>query len=119
MTLALNCLRCGQTNLNYAQFCASCGLQLNWGQQVGPTPTTGNGRAILALVLAIAGFLFCGLTAIPGAILAWLEMQAVREGRAPQSNRGIAKLAFWLNLIVLALMGLSVVLMFFLSIALI
>jgi uncharacterized membrane protein len=120
MTLALNCVRCGNSNFNYAQFCAACGGHLNWGQQhVGPTPATGNGRAMVALVLGIAGLLFCGFTAIPGAILAWIEMQAVREGRAPQANGTMAKIAFWLNAAVLVLTALAVVLMMFFSIALI
>lgn len=116
MTLALNCLRCGNSNFNYAQFCAGCGAQLNWGQQA---QKTGNGRAILSLVLGLVGLLFCGFTAIPGAILGWMEMQAVREGRAPQSNGGTAKIAFWLNVAVLVLTVLAVVLMMFFSIALI
>lgn len=121
MTLALNCLRCGNTNLNYAQFCAACGSQLNWGQTVGPTPAprSGNGRAIIALVLGLAGLFFCGFTAIPGAILAWVEMQAVREGRAPQSNSGMAKIAFWINIVALVLTVFAVLLMALFGIALI
>jgi hypothetical protein len=102
MTIGMvNCLRCGTANMGGAQFCSGCGGQVGV-QNVVPLKT-GNGRAILALVLGIVGLLFCGFTAIPGAVLAWMEMQAVREGRAPQANAGMAKVAFWLNLITLVL----------------
>lgn len=116
----IQCLRCGSNNINRAQFCAACGSPLDWGQQVGPTPPpVGNGRAIIALVLGIAGFLFCGFPAIPGAVLAWMEMQAVREGRAPQANGGMAKIAFWINVAALVLTVVAVLLMGLFSIALI
>lgn len=115
MTLALNCSRCGNSNFNYAQFCAACGSPLNWGQQ---RQTTSNGRAILALVLGLVGLFFCGFTAIPGAILAWLEMQAVREGRAPQTNGGMAKIAFWVNIVALVLTVVAILLLSLFGIAL-
>jgi hypothetical protein len=93
-------MRCGTGNISGAQFCSGCGGQVM--QNVAPPPG-GNGRAIIALVLGIVGLVFCGFTAIPGAILAWMEMQAVREGRAPQSNGGMAKVAFWINIVALVL----------------
>ncbi|MBS1807888.1 MAG: DUF4190 domain-containing protein [Acidobacteria bacterium] len=99
-----NCMRCGSANVGGAQFCSGCGATLGF-QNIGPQPVqkTGNGRAILALVLGIVGLVLCGFTAIPGAILAWMEMQAVREGRAPQANGGMAKAAFWINIAALVL----------------
>lgn len=98
MTIGMvNCMRCGTANIGGAQFCSGC------GGPVGVQTKTGNGRAIIALVLGIVGLVICGFTAIPGAILAWMEMQAVREGRVPQANGGMAKLAFWINIVALVL----------------
>lgn len=110
-----NCMRCGSNNIGGAQFCSGCGAQLG---MAGPTPRTGNGRAMIALVLGIAGLFFCGFTAIPGAIMAWMEMQAVREGRAPQSNGGMAKIAFWVNIVALVLTVFAMALMGLFGIAL-
>lgn len=90
MTLTLNCSRCGNSNFNHAQFCAGCGTQLNGGQQ---PQTTGQGRAMIALVLGLLGLFLLWIPAIPGAIMAWSELKAIREGRSPQSNAGMAKLA--------------------------
>jgi uncharacterized membrane protein len=103
----IQCMRCGNANVSGAQFCSGCGLQL--GMVVPPPPPpAGNGRAVIALVLGIVGLFFCGFTAIPGAILAWMEMQAVRAGRAPNSNGGMAKAAFWVNIVALVLTVLAI-----------
>lgn len=110
-----NCMRCGSANVGGAQFCSGCGGQIG----MNPAPPTGNGRAIIALVLGIAGLFFCGFTAIPGAIMAWMEMQAVREGRSPQTNGGMAKIAFGINLVALVLTVIAVALMLLFGIALI
>ena len=41
----------------------------------------------------------CGpFTGIPGAILGKMEMDAIKEGRAPASNLGMAKAGFWISL---------------------
>ncbi len=113
-----NCMRCGSANIGGAQFCSGCGGQLGMNHGPTPAPRTGNGRAIIALVLGIAGLFFCGFTAIPGAILAWMEMQAVRAGRAPQANSGMAKIAFWINIVALVLTVFAVALMGLFGIAL-
>ena len=110
-----NCMRCGSNNIGGAQFCSGCGAQIG---MVSHAPRTGNGRAMIALVLGVAGLFFCGFTAIPGAIMAWMEMQAVQAGRAPQSNGGMAKIAFWVNIVALVLTVFAVALMGLFGIAL-
>lgn len=103
-TSMTNCMRCGSANIGGAQFCSGCGAALPVGNSYHPpAQNSSHSRSIIALVLGIAGILLCGFTAIPGAILAWMEMQAVREGRAPQSNGGMAKTAFWINIAALIL----------------
>jgi hypothetical protein len=61
-------------------------------------------RSIVAMVLSILGIVGCGpLTAVPGLILGWLELRAIREGRAPQSGLGFAKVGFYLGAILTVL----------------
>lgn len=62
-------------------------------------------RSIIAMVLSILGFVGCGpVTAVPGLILGWLELRAIREGRAPLAGQGFAKVGFYLGAILTALM---------------
>lgn len=88
-----NCVRCGSANISGAQFCSGCGAAASQA-----LPQGSNSRAIIALVLGIVGLIACGLTAIPGVILAWLEMDAVKTGKSPQANAKMAKAAFWINI---------------------
>jgi len=61
-------------------------------------------RSIVAMVLSILGVVGCGpLTGVPGLILGWLELRAIREGRAPQSGQGYAKVGFYLGAILTVL----------------
>lgn len=106
-----NCLRCGSNNINRAQFCSGCGAPLENMRAQPIPPSTNNNRAMIALVLGIAGLFFCGFTAIPGAIMSWMEMQAVREGRVPANNGGMAKIALGVNVVALVLTVFGVVLL--------
>ena len=61
-------------------------------------------RAVIALVLGIVGLLCCGpLTAIPGIIVAKMEMDAIGRGEVAPDNLGLAKAAFWVGIVVSAL----------------
>ena len=44
----------------------------------------------------IAGFLCCGpFLTIPGAILGWMEMSAIKQGKSSESGLAMAQIAFW------------------------
>jgi hypothetical protein len=59
---------------------------------------------MISLILGILAFVCCGpFSGIPAAILGKMEMDAIKEGRAPQSNMGMAKAGFWLGIIGTAL----------------
>ena len=76
-----------------------------WNPQAGgfqanvqPVQQTGesSSRATTAAILAVAGVLCCGfLTGIPAAILGWLEMGAIREGRASAKGMTMAQIGLW------------------------
>ncbi len=64
-------------------------------------PMQQSNRPLIALILVIAGLLCCGfLTSIPGAILGWMEMNAIKEGRAPQSGMTMSQIAFYGGIVV-------------------
>lgn len=66
-----------------------------------PMPSSPSGRAITSMVLSIVSLVTCGfLLSIPGMILGRMEMNAIREGRAPQAGETYAKVGFWLGLAV-------------------
>jgi hypothetical protein len=59
-----------------------------------------SGRASAALVLGIIGLVSCCLPAgVIGAVLGKLEMNAIRDGRAPRAGETIAKIGFWLGIV--------------------
>jgi hypothetical protein len=116
----MNCNRCGVENQMGSQFCRTCATPLmsdqqfnqqNFGQQQVnqqqfvhggyQQPKQGaSGRAIAALILSLIGIFLCGLfTSIPGMILGKMEMNAIREGRAPAAGDGFAKTGFYAGMV--------------------
>jgi Domain of unknown function (DUF4190)/zinc-ribbon domain len=112
------CNQCGATNAPEAKFCGSCGATLAgaWNQPQPPPPTnyigpqpgapppepsTGtSNKAIISLVLGILSIVCCGpFSGIPGAIVGKMEMDAIKQGRSPESNMGMAKAGFWISII--------------------
>jgi hypothetical protein len=108
------CKNCGQTNSAQAQFCRFCAASLppdnfggqaqnfNFGQQQqfaanNFTQSAGaSGRAVAALILTACGFLLCCvLASVPGAILGWTEMQAIKENRSSPRGMWMAQTALW------------------------
>ena len=71
---------------------------------------------MFSLILGLLAFLCCGpFSGIPGAILGKMEMDAIKQGRAPESNLGMAKAGFWISIIASGLWILGVVLAIFLG----
>jgi hypothetical protein len=128
------CTQCGAENAPQAKFCGGCGAALaakmpqpppsNYiGPQPGSLPpgsstkggTTSN-KAMFSLILGILSFLCCGpFTGIPGAILGKMEMDAIKQGRAPETNLGMAKAGFWISIIASGLWIIGIVLALFLG----
>lgn len=68
----------------------------------GNQPVNGNisagasGRAIGSLILTICGVIFCCLlTSIPGAILGWMEVSAIKQGQSSPKGMLMAQIGFW------------------------
>src|SRR5262245_56400651 len=72
-----------------------------------------SGRAITSLVLSLVSIFMCGfLTSIPGMILGKMEMNAIRQGKAPSAGEGLAKAGFYISLVVTILYGLLIMFYF-------
>jgi hypothetical protein len=124
----ISCPRCGSVNPPNALFCNNCGGQLT--QPVAPanppippnyyppppppplypvTQPAKSNRGLIAMICAILGFVACGpFSSVPGIFLAKAEMDAIREGRAPQSGENLAKWAFYLSIAATALSVLGI-----------
>ena len=58
-----------------------------------------SGRAVTSLILSIISIFTCGpLLSIPGMILGKTEMNAIRQGQAPQAGETFAKVGFYVGL---------------------
>lgn len=87
----------------------------NFGMQGGPQPASSQ-RPMIALVLAIAGLLCCGpFTGIPAAIVGWLELDAIKNGKSPVDGKVMAQIGLWGGIAVTLLHTIGWVLMMFLS----
>jgi len=65
-------------------------------------PTDGpSSRAYAAVGLVVVGLLCCGpFTSVPGAILGWLEMSAIRAGQSSSQGMIWAQLGLWGGILV-------------------
>ena len=117
-----NCPNCNRPNPSDAVFCRHCaspltpgvgGQQQQVNQQWNQPPQGGqmganfaqqsagaSGRAVASVALA-AGGLCCGLlTGIPGAILGWMEINAIKEGRSSPKGMLMAQIGLWGGIII-------------------
>ena len=98
------CPGCGQPNQAEAQFCRFCASpmaganrQHNYRKAQNNQTTDGaSGRAITSLVLTICGLLLCCvLTSVPGAILGWMEINAIKQGQSSPKGMTMAQIGLW------------------------
>jgi len=101
------CPKCGLSNPSEAAFCHNCAAPLNNTPQAPPPFQAGGGQGymtappesqkpMIAMILAIGAFLCCGpLLGIPAAILGWLELTAIKEGKAPAKGKTMASIGLW------------------------
>jgi len=85
----------------YPQYQGSAPPQYGYANQMSGQQAGASGRAIAALVLSIVALITCcfGLPfGIAGIVLGKMEMNAIQEGRAPQSGETMAKVGFYLGI---------------------
>lgn len=107
------CRNCNQTNPPEAMFCRQCASPLDAGQAQSTQPPPNqppnyqpqnfanasggaSGRAMAAVGLAVLAPFCCGLlSGIPAAILGWLEIQAIKEGKSSPAGMMMAQIGLW------------------------
>ena len=112
------CSKCSLPNPSEAAFCHNCASPLggpgvgtqqpqqawppnplpapNMGGQAYVAAPPGSQKAMISMILAIAGFLCCGpILGVPAAILGWMELDAIKNGRAPESGKTMATVGLW------------------------
>ncbi len=53
-------------------------------------------KPLIALILAISAFFCCGpITGVPAAIVGWMELDAIKNGRSPVSGKTMATIGLW------------------------
>ncbi len=122
------CPSCNQTNPVVATFCQKCasplGAAQNYPQPAPPPQQFGNqpfnqpnfgnpgippqniaqisggasSRAMLAAGLAVFGFCCCFVGGIPAALLGWLEISAIKEGKSSAEGMTMAQVGLWLGI---------------------
>ncbi|MFN0121831.1 MAG: zinc-ribbon domain-containing protein [Blastocatellia bacterium] len=89
------------------------GYQTTYAGYNPPMSTGGNasGRAITAMILSLISIGTCGpFLSIPGMILGKMELNAIREGKAPKAGETFAKIGFWAGLVLTVLFSLVIIL---------
>ncbi|MBX7170068.1 MAG: DUF4190 domain-containing protein [Pyrinomonadaceae bacterium] len=69
----------------------------NQGMQNFGQPVSGgtSGRATAAAILAGVGLICCAPAGIVAAVLGWLEIQAIREGKSSSAGMTMAQIGLW------------------------
>ncbi len=61
---------------------------------------------MISLILAIVGLLCCGpFTGIPASIVAWLELDAIKNGKSSPDGKMMAQIGFWGGIAVTVIHG--------------
>lgn len=93
------CPRCDQSNPPEAAFCLNCASPLGAApppQAYPQTPGGASQKGTVALALAIAALLCCGpFAGIPAAVVGWMELDAIKNGRSPGNNKWMAAVGLW------------------------
>lgn len=95
------CPKCHQLNPAEAAFCLNCASPLgpmNAPPQFGgPTGAPAQSqKGLFSLILAIVALICCGpFAGIPAAILGWMELDAIKNGRSPADNKWMAVVGLW------------------------
>ncbi len=102
LTFCGDCLLTTPDGRRFCRSCATTGAGLNKRQDPG-------GLAIASLVLSAVGFMFC-ITAIPGMVLGFVELNNIKKGRSPAEGRGLALAGAIIGAVITAFIVLGIVL---------
>jgi hypothetical protein len=88
------------------------------GQNFAQTTGGTSQRGLIAVILVGVGLICCGpFTGIPAAIVGWLEMTAIKEGRSPKDGMWMAQVGLWGGIVVSILGSIGYFLLLLMSMA--
>lgn len=81
-------------------FCLNCASPLGAvpgvGQQNFAASQPSSQKGLFSLILAVVALLCCGpFAGLPAVILGWMELDAIKSGRAPSDNKWMALVGIW------------------------
>jgi len=92
------CPKCHQLNPAEAAFCLNCASPIGpiaLPQQFAGAPAASQ-KGLISLILAIVALICCGpFAGIPAAILGWMELDSIKNGRSPADNKWMAMVGLW------------------------
>src|SRR5262245_28608551 len=87
--------------------------QAPYGDSMTSQQNKASGQAIAAMVLSICALALCCFpTGIIGTLLGKMEMNAIREGRAPKAGETFAKVGFYVGIISIIIDGIFYIVYF-------
>lgn len=95
------CPQCQQPNPPQAAFCLNCASPLGAAappQQFAAPASAGQAsqKGMIAMILAIVALICCGpFTGVPAAILGWMELDSIKNGRVPADGKVMAMVGLW------------------------
>lgn len=78
----------------------------------GPRKQDPGGLAIASLVLSIASFIFC-ITAVPGMVLGFVELNNIKKGESPEEGRVLALIGAIIGAVITAIMAIGLIIFIF------
>lgn len=121
--MSKTCQKCRQTNPPQAAFCSNCASALppsnnqpanpwnqpdSGGQKFARTANYSAGgageKAVMALVLGVAGFFCCSVfTAVPAIFIGWTELKAIKAGESSKFGSWCAMTGFAVGILTIVL----------------
>src|SRR5665811_1156442 len=104
------------------QYCRDCMLETPEGMlccrscaatgSCRPRKQDPGGLAIASLVLSISSFMFC-ITAVPGMVLGFIELNNIKKGEAPEEGRVLALVGAIIGAVITAIMAIGLIIFIF------
>ena len=98
--MAKACPNCNQENPAEAVFCLNCasplGVEPPFGQKQFAGGQPASQKGLYALILAAAALFCCGpFAGLPAVVLGWMELDAIKAGRASADGKWMALAGVW------------------------
>jgi hypothetical protein len=89
--------------------------QYGYSDQMSGRQLSASNRAVASMILSVISIFTCGpFLSIPGMIIGKMEMNAIRQGQAPPAGETLAKIGFYVGVVMTAISCLGILAWMFL-----